>query len=168
MRRTLIPVAACVALLFACIATVQAVAALNGQQAPDFVLKSFDGENLRLSEFRGEVVMLNFWATWCGPCRQELPLLDELYAHYNKVGFTLLGVNIDENESQAASMVRELGVSFPVLFDQSKKVSRLYQVDAMPATVLIDRDGRVRHVHRGFQPGLEQQYQKEVRGLLGE
>src|SRR5687768_4943457 len=74
---------------------------LSGQPAPDFVLKSASGDNLRLSEYRGEVVMINFWATWCGPCRQELPLLDELYGRYNKVGFRLLGVNIDDDSSKA-------------------------------------------------------------------
>ena len=85
--------------------------------------------------------MVNFWATWCGPCRQEMPLLDELYSRYERVGFSLLGVNIDDNSSKAMNMVSELGVSFPVLFDSSKEVSKLYEVDAMPVTVLIDREG---------------------------
>ena len=114
---------------------------LEGQSAPDFALKSSTGENLRLSEFRGDVVMVNFWATWCGPCRQEMPLLDELYSRYGRVGFSLLGVNIDDNSSKAMDMVSELGVTFPVLFDSSKEVSKLNEVDAMPVTVLIDRDG---------------------------
>jgi peroxiredoxin len=101
---------------------------LAGQSAPDFVLKSASGDNLRLSEYRGEVVMINFWATWCGPCRQELPLLDELYGRYSKVGFRLLGVNIDDDSSKALQMVEELGVSFPILFDKQKEVSKLYAV----------------------------------------
>jgi len=70
---------------------------MEGQQAPDFALKSSTGQNLRLSEYRGDVVMINFWATWCGPCRQEMPLLDELYSRYQRVGFNLLGVNIDDD-----------------------------------------------------------------------
>jgi peroxiredoxin len=105
---------------------------LAGQPAPDFALKSSSGENLRLSEYRGDVVMINFWATWCGPCRQEMPLLDELYSRYQRVGFNLLGVNIDDDSGRAMDMIKELGVSFPVLFDATKEVSRLYQVDAMP------------------------------------
>jgi peroxiredoxin len=105
---------------------------LAGQPAPDFALKSSSGENLRLSEYRGDVVMINFWATWCGPCRQEMPLLDELYSRYQRVGFNLLGVNIDDDSGRAMDMINELGVSFPVLFDATKEVSRLYQVDAMP------------------------------------
>jgi len=141
---------------------------LTGQQAPDFVLKSATGENLRLSEYRGDVVMINFWATWCGPCRQEMPLLDDLYARYSRVGFNLLGVNIDDDAGRAMQMVQELGVNFPVLFDDSKEVSRLYQVEAMPVTVLVDREGTVRHVHHGYKPGYEEKYLTQIRSLLRE
>jgi peroxiredoxin len=141
---------------------------LAGQPAPDFVLKSSTGENLRLSEYRGDVVMINFWATWCGPCRQEMPLLDELYSRYQRVGFNLLGVNIDDDSSRAMTMINELGVSFPVLFDARKEVSRLYEVDAMPVTIIVDREGNVRHVHQGYKPGYELKYLDQVRALLRE
>lgn len=141
---------------------------LAGQPAPDFALKSSTGENLRLSEYRGEVVMINFWATWCGPCRQEMPLLDELYTRYERVGFSLLGVNIDDDSSRAMDMISELGIHFPVLFDERKDVSKLYQVDAMPVTILVDREGNVRHVHHGYKPGYEQKYLDEIRSLLRE
>lgn len=149
-------------------ATSLASSGLTGQSAPDFALKSSSGENLRLSEFRGDVVMVNFWATWCGPCRQEMPLLDELYARYGRVGFSLLGVNIDDNQSKAMTMISELGVDFPVLFDSSKEVSKLYDVDAMPVTVLIDREGTVRYVHQGYKPGYEEMYLDQIRSLLRE
>ena len=96
-------------------ATSLASSGLAGRPAPDFALKSSSGENLRLSEYRGDVVMINFWATWCGPCRQEMPLLDELYSRYQRVGFNLLGVNIDDDSNRAMAMINELGVSFPVL-----------------------------------------------------
>jgi peroxiredoxin len=141
---------------------------LAGQAAPDFVLKSSTGENLRLSEHRGDVVMINFWATWCGPCRQEMPLLDDLYARYERVGFSLLGVNIDDDSRRAMEMIEDLGVNFPVLFDSSKQVSELYEVEAMPVTVLIDREGIVRHVHHGYKPGYEDKYLTEIRALLRE
>ncbi len=149
-------------------ATSLASSGLMGQPAPDFVLKSASGENLRLSEFRGDVVMINFWATWCGPCRQEMPLLDEMYTRYQRVGFSLLGVNIDDDSRKALNMISELGVSFPVLFDVSKEVSKLYKVNAMPVTILVDRDGIVRHVHQGYQPGYELDYLDEIRSLLRE
>ena len=141
---------------------------MEGQPAPDFALKSASGENLRLSEYRGDVVMINFWATWCGPCRQEMPLLDELYTRYQRVGFNLLGVNIDDDSAGALRMVEELGVNFPVLFDSRKEVSKLYEVEAMPTTVLLDREGRVRHVHHGYKPGYEEKYLAEIRSLLRE
>lgn len=141
---------------------------MEGQPAPDFALKSASGENLRLSEYRGDVVMINFWATWCGPCRQEMPLLDELYTRYQRVGFNLLGVNIDDDSAGAMRMVEELGVNFPVLFDSRKEVSKLYEVEAMPTTVLLDREGRVRHVHHGYKPGYEEKYLAEIRSLLRE
>ena len=147
-----------------------AIAALPvvGSRAPDFALKSRAGHNVRLSELRGEVVLINFWASWCGPCRQELPLLEQLYQQYREAGFTLLGVNIDENQANAEDMLQRLGVHFPALFDSDKRVSRLYDVDAMPATLLIDRDGRVRYVHRGYRSGYERKYQEQIRELLKE
>lgn len=149
-------------------ATTLASSGLEGQVAPDFALKSSTGENLRLSEYRGDVVMINFWATWCGPCRQEMPLLDELYTRYERVGFNLLGVNIDDDSRRAMQMIDELGVSFPVLFDARKEVSELYQVEAMPVTVLVDREGNVRYVHHGYKPGYEDKYLDQVRSLLRE
>ncbi len=141
---------------------------MEGQPAPDFALKSSTGENMRLSEYRGDVVMINFWATWCGPCRQEMPLLDELYTRYERVGFNLLGVNIDDDSGRAMKMIDELGVNFPVLFDARKEISKLYAVEAMPVTVLVDREGKVRHVHHGYKPGYEDKYLDQIRSLLRE
>mgnify|MGYP001150329443 FL=1 len=139
-----------------------------GAEAPDFALRSAAGPNLRLSEHRGQVVMINFWATWCGPCRQEMPKLDEIFARYEPAGFTLLGVNIDEDSAQAQRLADELGVTFPLLFDDEQDVSRLYDVQAMPMTVMVDRSGTVRSVHYGYRPGMEQRYLDEVRALLRE
>ena len=149
-------------------ATSLASSGMEGQVAPDFALKSTTGENLRLSEYRGNVVMINFWATWCGPCRQEMPLLDELYRRYHRVGFNLLGVNIDDDTTRALRMVEELDLHFPVVFDTRKEVSRLYNVEAMPATILVDREGKIRHVHHGYKPGYEDKYLDQIRALLRE
>ncbi len=156
------------AILVIATASSLASSSLEGRDAPDFVLKSATGENIRLSEYRGDVVMINFWATWCGPCRQEMPLLDDLYGRYKRVGFSLLGVNIDDDSRRAMQMVQELGVSFPVLFDESKEVIKLYEVEAMPVSVLVDREGKVRYVHHGYKPGYEEQYLTEIRSLLRE
>lgn len=136
--------------------------------APDFTLRQIDGPNLRLGEQRGRVVMVNFWATWCGPCRVELPQLARLHDKYRSSGFLLLGVNIDDDPNAARALAAKLGLKFPVLFDSEKKVVAAYDLNAMPATVLIDRDGKVRHLHRGYKDGVEQLYEQQVRALLKE
>jgi thiol-disulfide isomerase/thioredoxin len=125
-----------------------------------------NGPNLRLAEQRGRVVMVNFWATWCGPCRQEMPQLDRLYQKYRSSGFVLLGVNVDEDARKAADVATKLGVTFPVLLDTDKAVSKLYDLSTMPSTVIIDRDGKVRYFHRGYLAGYEDNYDKQIRELL--
>ena len=134
--------------------------------APDFSLHAMSGPNMRLKDQRGRVVMVNFWATWCAPCRQEMPHLNHLYQKYRSSGFVLLGVNVDEDSSKAADVVAKLGITFPVLLDADKRVSKLYDLSTMPSTVLIDRDGKVRYVHRGYLAGYEDAYEKQIRELL--
>jgi thiol-disulfide isomerase/thioredoxin len=112
--------------------------------------------------------MVNFWATWCGPCRVELPHLSRLSDKYRSSGFLLLGVNIDEDPAQAKALAAKLGLKFPVLLDTDKKVVGAYDLAAMPATVLIDKDGRVRHLHRGYREGVEVVYEQQLRDLLKE
>ena len=136
--------------------------------APDFTLRSNTGKNLKLSEFRGQVVLLNFWASWCGPCRQEMPALDKLHKRYSKLRFAVLGVNVEEDSAQAKRMLREIRVSFPILFDTQNKASELYHVSAMPTTVIIDRDGNMRYLHKGYKPGEESVYKKWVKKLIRE
>jgi peroxiredoxin len=134
--------------------------------APDFTLRTLDGRNLRLQEQRGRVVLVNFWATWCGPCRVEMPHLNRLHEKYRAAGLVLLGVNVDEDPRTAAGVAAKLGVQFPVLLDTDKAVSRLYDLNSMPSTVLIDRDGRVRYLHRGYRDGFENTYEQQIRELL--
>jgi peroxiredoxin len=134
--------------------------------APDFNLHAMSGSNLRLKEQRGRVVMVNFWATWCAPCRQEMPQLVRLYEKYRATGFVLIGVNVDDDSSKAVEVAKKLGVTFPVVLDADKTVSKLYDVSTMPSTVLIDRDGKVRYVHRGYLAGYEDNYAKQIRELL--
>jgi thiol-disulfide isomerase/thioredoxin len=149
-------------------ATLPARAAIApGTAAPDFTLRQLAGAPLRLRELRGQVVMLNFWASWCGPCREEMPLLGRLHEKYRGSGFALLGVNVDDDPKNAAGVVERLRTGFPVLLDTDKAVSRLYEVKAMPSTLLIDRDGVLRRLHRGYQGGVvESTYEPQVRELL--
>jgi peroxiredoxin len=152
------------ALALAANAAVPAIAPLAA--APDFTLHVMNGANLRLQEQRGRVVMVNFWATWCGPCRQEMPQLNRLYEKYHAAGFVLLGINVDDDTSKAAEVAGKLGVTFPVLLDTDKTVSKLYELSTMPSTVIIDRDGKVRYMHRGYLTGYEDSYEKQIRELL--
>ena len=149
-------------------ATLESGAVAPATAAPDFTLRTMGGPNLRLQEQRGRVVLINFWATWCGPCRQEMPHLNRLYEKYRASGFVLLGVNVDDDKRNAVDVAAKLGLKFPVLLDTDKKVSRLYELSTMPSTVLIDRDGRVRAIHRGYQSGVEDLYDKQIRDLLKE
>lgn len=140
----------------------------HADPAPDFTLQSNAGENVRLAEQRGKVVMLNFWASWCGPCRKEMPLLDAMYQRYSSAGFVLYGVNVEEDNTDAKKLLKELGVTFPVLFDTESKASSLYNVDAMPTTVVIDKKGQVRYVNRGYKDGDENKYRDQIRELIKE
>ena len=163
-------------LVAAALASTLAVAALTPAAAattatplaPDFTLRGADGRNVRLDELRGQVVLVNFWATWCGPCREEMPRLDMLYQKYHKSGFVLLGVNVDDDPHTALATAAKLNVSFPVLLDTDKKVSKLYDLNTMPSTVVIDRDGKMRFLTRGFHAGTERDYEQQIRGLLKE
>jgi peroxiredoxin len=136
--------------------------------APNFTLKSLDGTNVKLSELRGNVVLLNFWASWCGPCREEMPLLNKIHKKYEPLGFTVLGVNVEEQSDAAKKFIAQRPVDFPILLDNKNKVSKLYDVIAMPTTVVIDRDGNMRFLHQGYQSGDEAEYRKMVKKLVRE
>ncbi len=136
--------------------------------APDFTLKSHSGKNLRLKEYKGQVVLLNFWASWCGPCREEMPLLEDLHKKYERLGFTVLAINVDEDSNKGLSLLKEVPVSFPVVFDPESKITELFNVEAMPTTYLLDRDGNMRYLHRGYQPGYEVAYETQIKTLVRE
>jgi peroxiredoxin len=136
--------------------------------APDFELPLRSGSAVRLADLRGQVVMLNFWASWCAPCRQEFPILDEMYRKYQPMGFTLLGINVESETKDAERFLSAMPVSFPIAFDLENAVSGKYSVSAMPTTLLVDRKGNVRWLHRAYKPGDENEYMDQVRRLLRE
>jgi peroxiredoxin len=146
--------------------TVSAATELKGAEAPDFVLKSFSGKNLRLSEYRGEVVMLSFWATWCGDCRAQLAELGAMRDRYRDAGVELLAISLDQSAHQASEVTAD--ATYPVLHDAAGEIGRLYDVTKMPVMVLIDRGGVVREVFEGFRRGNEEQYLEHVQALLRE
>jgi peroxiredoxin len=136
--------------------------------APQFTLSARGGRDVSLTQYHGQVVMINFWASWCGPCRQEMPLLESIYKKYNKLGFTLLGVNVEPDSQAADDWLKATPVSFPILYDKESKVSKLYDVAGMPSTVIIDRSGKLRVLHRGYKPGDENEYLDSIRSLIRE
>ena len=152
--------------LLAVAGTVSAATQLLGSEAPDFVLKSVAGKNLRLSEYRGEVVMLSFWATWCGDCRAQLEELGAMRDRYQDAGVELLAVSLDQTARQASESMAE--AAYPVLHDAGGEVGQMYDVTKMPVMVLIDRSGVVREVFEGFRRGSEEQYLERVQALLRE
>jgi thiol-disulfide isomerase/thioredoxin len=136
--------------------------------APQFTLDSRAGSKISLGQYKGQVVMLNFWASWCGPCRQEMPLLESIYKKYNKMGFTLIGVNVEPDSKAAEGFLKQTPVSFPVIYDKDSTVSKAYDVSGMPSTVIIDRKGNIRVLHRGYKPGDENEYLDSIRSLVRE
>ena len=139
-----------------------------GSPAPDFTLATRDGGKLRLADLEGQVVMINFWATWCGPCRQEMPLLTQLHDKYEPLGFTMLGVNVEPDSAAAVAWLQKVPVTFPILFDTTSDVASRFGVEGMPSSVLLDRQGKVRYVHRGYKPGDEAKYADMIRSLVKE
>jgi thiol-disulfide isomerase/thioredoxin len=147
-----------------------AFATSSSGPAPAFQLSGRGGKSIDLAQFRGQVVMINFWATWCGPCRQEMPLLEDIYKKYKPMGFTMLAVNVEPDSKAAEVWLGKLAkpVSFPVAFDVDSKVSKAYKVAGMPSTVFVDRKGNVRVMHKGYKPGDENFYLTQIRSMLKE
>jgi peroxiredoxin len=141
---------------------------LIGREAPDFALHALVGSNVRLSEALGDVVVVTFWGSRCGPCGTQLVALSRSLATYSSVGLRVFGVGVDDDQVRALEYAKAQSVSFPLLLDPSKSVSRLYEVDNLPMTVLIDRGGVVRHVHRDYSSKDESLYLQELRALLNE
>lgn len=139
-----------------------------GAPAPDFALRSLAGKNLRLSEYRSEVVVLNFWSSWCGKCRQVMPVLDGLYQQHRDAGLHVLGVGVEGLFDKSSSVAAELELAFPILTDERQHVSKLYDLNRLPLTLIIDREGNVRYVHKGFDGDSGARIASQVAELLAE
>ena len=125
-----------------------------GKTAPDFTLKGLDGQEVSLSDFRGEPVLLNFWASWCGPCRLEMPFLQEIYEKWSGKGLVLLAVNLQENQGTVEDFIDDAGYTFPVLLAPGNKVPLSYNIRGIPATFFIDADGVIRDIKIGAFSGV--------------
>jgi len=141
---------------------------LLGRSAPDFALRAVGGPNVRLSEHRGDVVVVTFWSSRCAPCSTQLAALERSLRTFGAAGLKVFGVNVDDDQERARQFAAGQSVRFPLLLDPGKEVSRRYRVDNLPMTVLIDRNGSVRHVHRDYSGKADQLYLGELRTLLNE
>jgi len=141
---------------------------LLGQPAPDLVARGLSGENVRLSEHRGEVVVVSFWSGTCNTCRAQLEALDRIARTYGSAGLTVIGVNLDDNALRAEKFARAQDVQFQLLVATAKSTGRDFRVDRLPMTVFVDREGVLRVAHREFKSHDEALYVRELRTLLDE
>jgi thiol-disulfide isomerase/thioredoxin len=141
----------------------------EGFSAPDFTLDLLGGGQVTLSELRGKVVMVNLWASWCPPCRAEMPAIEKVYRAYKDMGLVVLGVNttFQDNEADAAAFVQEFGLTFPIALDRTGAVSNRYSLRGLPTTFFVDRQGVIRSVVIGG-PMNEGTVQSKVEDLLRE
>lgn len=152
------------------------LAALNpGKKAPDFTLKSITGKQVTLQQLRKDssnvkrpkVILLDFWATWCPPCKEEAPQLQKLNEKYNKKGVAVVGIAVDDNGAAAVKpFAKENGLKYNLLLDPETTTAKKYGIRPIPTTFLIDRQGIIRYVHVGFSPGMEKQIETEINELL--
>ena len=149
-------------------ASLAAAPSIVGKNAPDFVLRGLDGRNLRLSEFRGQVVLVNFWARSDGDSRQQMPALDRINITYQRAGLVVLGVSVDDDLRRSKEFAAAMGVSYPLLFDTGTEIGKDYLLQKMPMTILVDRAGVVRYSSVGFKRGDENAYLDHIRELLRE
>ena len=136
--------------------------------APDFSLKSFEGREITLSQLKGKVVLLDFWATWCGPCRESIPHLIQLYKDYRESGFELVGINVDKGDREVVRrFILSMDIPYPVV-TAPEDVVRSYRVTGIPATFLIDKEGKIRERVVGYSSAIVQQITAKVAALTSE
>src|ERR1700720_1898449 len=148
--------------------SIAAAPTIVGKDAPDFALRGLDGRNMRLSEFRGQVVLVNFWTRSDGDSRQQMPALDRINITYQRAGLVILGVSVDDDLRRAKEFAAAMGVSYPILFDTGAQIGKDYMLQKMPMTILVDRAGVVRYSAGGFRRGDERVYLDQIRELLRE
>lgn len=141
---------------------------LQGKPASSFTLPDMKGKKVSLNDFAGQVVLLNFWATWCGPCRKEMPALDALHQRYAHQGFTVLGVSMDDDAQVIRNFFKKITVTFPILHDSGKDSAEKYRVFALPTSFLIDRKGVVRQFLTGQQDWDSREFHAVVEKLLAD
>lgn len=162
LRKSLIPV-----LVFGLAFHTQAQAIETGHNAPNCKVAPLSGGPSRdLQQYRGKVVYVDFWASWCGPCAQSFSFMNGLGREFTAKGLSVVGINLDENREDAKAFLEKHAANFTVVADESGQCPQEFGVTAMPSSYLIDRDGVVRYIHLGFRPGEAGQFRAKVEELL--
>jgi peroxiredoxin len=134
----------------------------EGQRAEDFELRDLAGRVVKLSSLRGKVVLVDFWASWCGPCKKELPMLADMAKRLRARGVEVLAVNVDKRRENAEAFLRASGAQLTVLLDPDEIVVKKYEPPKMPSSFVIDKKGLVRHVNASYQPGDEKKIEEQL------
>lgn len=137
-----------------------------GKAAPEVTGQDVSGRPVSLAALRGKVVIVDFMASWCGPCKEELPLLNQLYLKHRAAGLVVLGISVDEKAENLQKFLKQVPVTFSVLHDAAHKAAGSYSPSRMPSSFIVDKKGVVRYVHGGFRAGDEKTIENEVLELL--
>ncbi len=143
-----------------------------GSQAPNFEAKDIEGNDISLSKLKGSVVLIDFWASWCAPCKQEMPFLTELYQSYKDQGFEVIAINLDTQEKNMTKFLKQMNttpefkITFDVVHDPKGEIASKYNLEGMPTTVLVDRKGKIRYRYTGFHPSKKESYKADLETLL--
>jgi thiol-disulfide isomerase/thioredoxin len=138
-----------------------------GARQPEIGLTDMRGSRVDLASLKGKVVIIDFWASWCAPCKEEMPVLERLYKKYKSKGLVIVGVSVDQDVANVRSFLKQLPVSFPIVHDGEHKVADRFKPPRMPSSYVVDRKGIVRYVHGGFRSEDAQKLETEVVSLLG-
>jgi cytochrome c biogenesis protein CcmG/thiol:disulfide interchange protein DsbE len=139
----------------------------SGARLPEIGLSDVQGKQVDAASLKGKVVLVDFWASWCAPCKQELPVLEKLHKKYKDAGLVVVGVSVDEDPANFTTFLKQMHLSFPLVHDKVHAVADRFHPPRMPSSYLVDRAGVVRYVHGGFRSGDEAKLETEVKELLG-
>ena len=138
----------------------------KGARMPEIGVKDLTGKPVSLASLKGKVVIVDFWATWCAPCKEEMPVLQKLYTKYKAKGLVVVGVSVDEEAGNVAPFIKKMKVTFPIVHDAGHEVADRFKPPKMPSSYVVDRNGIVRHVHEGFHAKDAAALDAEVQALL--